>query len=193
MNSPKLALSIEKLRQTLRKRSLLCDAPDGLMPSAVLIPIVGRVPSPTILFIKRSEQTSHHKGQVSFPGGAFDSSQDQTLMDTALRETEEETGVASSNIELLGPLSPYSTISGFWLVPFVGWVRNPPPMYNLSQTEVTRVFEVPITFFQDPRVYEIREIEYLDEVRLIHYFYYEDEVIWGATAHILVEFLRLSS
>ena len=182
---------LEFLKRNLRIEYSEDHMPDNTKPASVMIAIINRTPSITVLLTRRSETIDKHKGQVAFPGGVYDVTHDSSLIETALRELYEETGLQSSHIEIYGNLSPYTTITNYWVVPFVGWIQNPPDSYHFSEKEVAKVFEVPISFLLNPANHEIREIEYLSVMRQIHYYYYEDEIIWGATGHMLSELLNL--
>ena len=88
--------------------------PEVSKPAAVLIPVIGRDQEPTILLTRRSDDLNHHAGQVSFPGGRHEKS-DSNMIDTALRETEEEIGLKRDAVEVIGELPKYETRTGFVL------------------------------------------------------------------------------
>ena len=160
-------------------------APAGVK-AAVLLPIVLR-PAPTVLFTRRTEKLARHGGQVSFPGGRSEAA-DLSPVQTALRETMEETGIAPGLVRVMGYLGRYVTGSGFDIQPVVGLVAEgfalaPDPH------EVAAVFEVPLAFLRDPanRRQETRRFGPLS--RRVQAFRYEDHDIWGATAAILTDLL----
>src|ERR1700741_2752807 len=97
------------------------QAANGLRPAAVLVPIVERA-EPTVLFTLRTDHLPTHAGQVCFPGGRVHAG-DETPVDTALRETHEEIGVARDHIEVLGCLEAYKTGTGYSMIPCVGFVH----------------------------------------------------------------------
>jgi 8-oxo-dGTP pyrophosphatase MutT (NUDIX family) len=155
----------------------------ALTRSAVLVPIVART-EPTVLFTRRSIALTHHAGQVSFPGGAAESS-DVSSAATALRELEEETGIDPSFVTVAGYLDAYETVTGFSVLPVVGLVAEGfILMPNVG--EVDAVFEVPLAFFLDPANCRQDKREFKGSVRRFYVFEYESHYIWGATAAMLV-------
>ena len=115
----------EKLRQSLASRQKVELCSIGLTESAVLIPIFCKDGEYSILFTQRSEQMPHHKGQISFPGGAR-SKADATLRDTALRESREEIGLKAKDAEIVGELDDTpTTTSGYNISPFVAFIPYP--------------------------------------------------------------------
>lgn len=153
-------------------------------PAAVLIPIVQRDEGATILFTRRTAHLQHHPGQVSFPGGRVESD-DGSPREAALRETEEEIGLARELIDILGCLPAYGTGTGFCITPLVGLVR-PPFDLSLDAFEVAEAFEVPMAFLLERERWERHRFEYLGQRRECHAISYEGRFIWGATADILM-------
>ncbi len=156
----------------------------NLRPAAVLVPIVDR-PQPTVLFTLRADHLPTHAGQVSFPGGRVHDD-DESVIATALRETHEEVGVASDHIEVLGFLEPFNTGTGFSVIPVVGFV-HPDHTLSVNAGEVAEAFEVPLAFLLDPANAVYRE-HAVPSGRIIQNweFDYGRHVIWGATAHMVV-------
>jgi 8-oxo-dGTP pyrophosphatase MutT (NUDIX family) len=161
-------------------------APGNLRPAAVLLPVVDRA-DPTVLFTLRTNHLPTHAGQVCFPGGRVHV-EDATPVETALRETEEEIGVARDHVEVLGFLEPYNTGTGYSVVPVVGFVH---PDHTIAPNidEVAEVFEVPLEFLLDPknctRTQRARANgEMMDTCEIV----FGRHVIWGATAQILINF-----
>ena len=161
---------------------------DKLLAASVLIPIVDRVPEPTILFTQRTAHLKNHSGQISFPGGRAEA-RDASAERTALRETWEEVGLAAGRIELLGRLSDYHTRTGYRITPVVGIVQ-PPFELNPDRNEVAEVFEVPLAFLLDERNHQKHSREFEGEERFFFAIPFEDRYIWGATAGILVNLHR---
>ncbi len=152
--------------------------------AAVLLPIVARE-TPTMLFTRRTETLARHSGQISFPGGRSEDG-DLSPVETALRETLEETGIAAGFITMTGYLDRYLTGTGFDIQPVVGVLAEgfalaPDPR------EVASVFEVPLAFLLDPanRRRETRSIA--GRARRFHAITYKEHEIWGATAAIIVD------
>jgi 8-oxo-dGTP pyrophosphatase MutT (NUDIX family) len=161
---------------------------DGvLQPAAVLVPLVLR-DELTVLLTQRTEHLHHHAGQISFPGGRVEAG-DAGPVDTALRETEEEIGLARSHVEIAGYLDSYQTGTGFLITPVVGFVR-PGFALTLDDFEVAEAFEVPLSFLFDPGNHQRHSRLYNGTRR--HYFAmpYGDYYIWGATAGMLMNLYR---
>ncbi len=155
-----------------------------LIPAAVLIPVVARS-TPTILFTKRSQSLPRHAGQVSFPGGCADET-DISLVHTAIRELEEETGISGDHVTPAGFLQPYETVTGFAVLPVVALVREGFSV-SLNEREVESIFEVPLAFLLDPANRQEQSLEWKGEARRVYAYQYESHYIWGATAAILVD------
>ena len=148
-------------------------------------PIVVRN-EPTILFTQRTAHLSRHAGQVSFPGGRANPD-DLSLVETALRETKEETGIAASYVTVAGFLDPYETGTGYAILPVVGlltegFVLMPDP------NEVAEVFEVPLAFLLETKNRERHTREWQGKPRSYYAYTYDGHYIWGATAAILSGF-----
>ncbi|HEX6230949.1 MAG TPA: CoA pyrophosphatase [Actinomycetota bacterium] len=147
--------------------------------AAVLVPVVdGR----SVVFTLRSEAMSRHAGEISFPGG-LRHDEDRDLVETALRETEEELGVRPSSVEVLGALPPVHTfVSGILIVPFVGMLRGR-PAYVPNPDEIAAVLE----YRMADLVAAGTEVEWRREEHVHRGYAYEmgDHTIWGATARIL--------
>lgn len=189
-----IALTADWLRQRLAgPRRLLPveeDAvPQGLTPAAVLVPVIERPEGLTVLFTQRTAHLNDHAGQVSFPGGRCERT-DASPVFTALRETEEEIGLARNLIEVLGLLPEYRTGTGFSVTPVVGLVR-PPFALNPDSFEVAEVFETPLAFLLDPANHQRHSMEIAGIVRHYYAMPYEGYFIWGATAGMLVSLYRL--
>jgi 8-oxo-dGTP pyrophosphatase MutT (NUDIX family) len=160
-------------------------APVDLTPAAVLIPIIVR-DEPTVLFTQRTPHLARHAGQVSFPGGRVEDG-DVSLVETALRETHEETGITSSFISVAGFLDAYETGTGFAILPVVGLLHEGFALVP-EPAEVAEIFEVPLAFLLDPKNRERDSREWQGRRREFYVFNHGGHYIWGATAAILVNF-----
>lgn len=161
------------------------EAAVSLIPAAVLLPIVLR-DEPSVLFTERSARLAHHAGQVSFPGGRSNPD-DDSLIYTALRETQEETGIAPDFITVAGFLDAYETGTGFAILPVVGLLREGFVLAP-DTNEVAEVFEVPLAFLLDPANRQKNQTEWKGRLRHYYAFRYHGHYIWGATAAMLVNF-----
>ena len=143
-----------------------------------------------LLFIKRTEKVKEHKGQIAFPGGAYWEG-DKTLLDTALRESAEEIGLAPSDVEILGVLDDTLThTSSYVISPFVALIPWP-YQFKVDREEIEEIIEVPISVLLDKGGMH-QETEIIDGEAVTSYFYhYQGRVIWGATARILNQFLDI--
>lgn len=161
--------------------------PRKLRPAAVLMPIVMRT-EPTMLFTRRTPHLARHAGQVSFPGGRVHED-DASLIETALRETHEETGITADFVSVAGFLETYETGTGFAIVPVVGMLQEG---FRLMPDpgEVDEVFEVPLSFLLDPANRERKSAEWQGRRREFYAYNYGRHYIWGATAAILVNFME---
>ena len=155
----------------------------GLVPASVLVPIVVRDGGPTMLLTERTAHLNDHAGQVSFPGGSAEPD-DVDAVDTALRESDEEIGLARAHVEIIGRLPDYPTITGFNVAPIVALV-HPPFKLTLDAFEVAEAFEVPLAFLFDPANQQRREITMDGHVRHFLAMPYGAHFIWGATAAML--------
>ncbi len=161
---------------------------DGRARAAVLIPLAPYQPDPRVVLTVRSHEVEHHKGEISFPGGAADPS-DPDLRHTALRESHEEVGVAPAQIDVLGELSPYVTRTGFHITPFVGVLDHAPYIYEPSPREVAEVLEVPLSHLLHESSWEARHIVRNSEQIVMRSYRWGDHLIYGATAMMLRAFL----
>ncbi len=163
--------------------------PATLTPAAVLIPLVLREDGLQVLLTRRTDHLLNHPGQISFPGGRAEPGEVFPLA-TALRETEEETGIKPESIEPLGTLPEYCTGTGFRISPVVG-VLSPPFTLAPDPFEVAEIFEVPLAFLINPANIERPTMEWKGKQRRFYAIPYGDYYIWGATAGMLVVLGRL--
>ena len=162
--------------------------PDRLKPAAVLVPLVAHAAGYTVLLTQRTEHLQHHAGQVSFPGGRVEGD-DEGILGAALREAEEEIGLAPGYVEPLGLLDDYETVTHFLVTPVVSIVR-PGFTLTLDSFEVADTFEVPLSFLLDPDNHQIHSRIRNGERRRYYVFEYGERYIWGATAGMLMNFYR---
>lgn len=154
-----------------------------LTPAAVLVPIYEKEGRSHILFAQRTLTVRHHKGQISFPGGARDGT-DRSLLETALRETEEEIGVRPRDVEILAELDEMVTPTGFHVHPYVGNIPYPYP-FRVNDAETAALIEVPLDHLMVESHHRLGFRRFQDRIYEIHYYTYESHTIWGVTGHIL--------
>ena len=183
----------ETIKKTLSSRTpkQIQDRNSNSLHAAVLIPLFSENGEHKILFTKRSTQVKTHKGQISFPGGVVEET-DQSLQETALREAHEEIGLLKEDVEILGQADDTTTVvSDFIVHPFVGVIPYPYD-FTISSEEVDRIIEVPFKVFleNDPQ-YRQNSAEFEGVVYPGSAFQYKGDVIWGATARILVDLMGI--
>lgn len=181
----------ERIQQILmnRERQRIEDA--RMTQAAVLVPLYEKDGELYLLLTKRTEILPLHKGEVSFPGGRYQAS-DQSLLETALRETYEEVGVRSEDVEVLGELDEVATFSSaFAVAPFVGFIPYPYP-FRVNPAEIQELIHLPLSVLRGPAVFREEVRRRADGQETVVYFYdYGPHTIWGLTARILKGFLEL--
>ncbi len=156
--------------------------------SAVMILFMEIEGSPHVLLTLRTDKVSTHKGQVSFPGGGYDSS-DRDFLDTALRETMEEVGIQSDQIEILGEFDEYISVMGYHVYVHVG-ALNSVQQYVVCRDEIDEMLEVPFSLFYNEEYTKCEKISYEGKDYDVYYYDYGKTTIWGLTARILTDFSR---
>ena len=158
-------------------------------PAAVLILLYPIEDKWHFFLTKRTDNVEHHKGQISLPGGMVEKG--ESHKEAAIRETFEELGVQSRDINIIGPLTPlYIPISNFKIFPFVGWLKSAPKL-NIQSKEVSKVFSPSIYSLTDPKTKKIKDSILLGQKVQIPFFNLKNEVVWGATSMILSEFKKI--
>jgi 8-oxo-dGTP pyrophosphatase MutT (NUDIX family) len=180
-------LTLDYLKSRLFLENCSVAAPEGLLPAGVLAPVFEVEGEVNMLFTQRTMHLKDHQGQISFPGGVQDSG-DPDLLATALRETEEEIGLKPRGVKILGALNPVATVTGYWINPFVALIPYPYD-FRLNHHEVKRLFVFPVAAFCVPERWSTGTYEYKDQARQVCCWKYQNTVIWGATARMLLDFL----
>lgn len=160
----------------------------GARPAAVLIPLLAD-PEPTAIFTVRTDTVRSHKGQISFPGGSMDEG-DGSLLETALRETQEEIGLEPSAVEVVGELDTFPTfVSGYVVTPYVGFLASTPDL-RPNPAEVASILTVPLGEMNN----EIRAdpgFTHGEKTYPTEAWIWRGHVIWGVTARIVRELLTV--
>ena len=163
---------------------------ENVRPSAVLVGLFESSNGVEAILTRRSQNLTNHRGEISFPGGRLDAG--ESVLQAALRETQEEIGLSPEDVEVVGELNSMATVvSNSHIVPIVGRYRTPPKLHAVN-SEVDRVFSVPLselvrtdTYSQEHWIFDDREFQ-------INFFYLDEETIWGATARILFQVMMLA-
>lgn len=151
----------------------------------LLYPIDGSI---HIVFMQRHDYDGVHGGQISFPGGKQEPS-DVNIIQTAIREANEETGVDPAKISVIGTLTPlFIPVSNILVTPIVGWIKDK-PVFNHQPEEVVFLIEADIKRLLDPSIIKTKPLEIRGEMIEVKYFDYDGNMIWGATAMIFYELL----
>mgnify|MGYP003455395658 FL=1 len=166
-------------------------ARSDMTAASVLVPLVRRPDGLHLLLTRRTDHLTSHAGQISFPGGRAEA-EDSDAIDTALRETEEEIGLARSRVDVIGLLPDYVTSSGYQVTPVVGLV-HPPFDLKPDPNEVADVFEVPLAFLMDGMNHQRLSVELPEGAGRRHFYAmpYGRHFIWGATAGMLRNLFHL--
>ena len=182
----------EQLRKTLAGYEPQgIERDDSLWPAAVLVLVYEHNGRHHVVFQKRTDRVDAHKGQISFPGGGQDPEDEGDIIRTAGRETHEEIGVNPDHIDILGQLDDIKTISNFAVTPYVGWLSHYPYEWTFSDDEVAYLLEVPVDHLRHPDTY-VPDRRLVNGVhREMPAYQWQDDLIWGATARMLTNFLDL--
>jgi len=159
------------------------QAAGKITQAAVLIPLLLHEGGLSVLLTQRTQHLHDHAGQISFPGGRMDP-EDLTPEKTALRESQEEIGLNPANVEIIGHLPEYLTVSGYSVTPVVGLVQAQAE-YVHDEFEVADIFEVPLSFLMDPANHQVRIWQSEQGMRRFYAMPYGNRFIWGATAGML--------
>lgn len=157
--------------------------PEELHEAAVLVPLLPSRAGIEVILTRRNRRLRRHAGQISFPGGTLEPGDDSRL-DAALRESEEEIGLDRGAVDPLGCLEPIVTITGYQVFPFVARIRTGAPL-TPDRREVAEIFTVPLAFLLDPANCQVERAWFRGREREYLVFPYGERKIWGATATML--------
>jgi 8-oxo-dGTP pyrophosphatase MutT (NUDIX family) len=172
-----------------RTRRMQQHFPANPVPAAVLVALVDRPEGLTVLLTQRASQLAKHAAQISFPGGRLEES-DADVASAAMREAQEEIGLDPARVRVFGYLPDHLVISGFRVTPVLSLV-TPPFELVANPAEVAEVFEVPVSHVFDRRNHKARLRRVGDEDMLLFDIPFEGHSIWGATAGMLLTFVRM--
>jgi 8-oxo-dGTP pyrophosphatase MutT (NUDIX family) len=180
----------QNLKEVFGKYHKRINTDAGLTPSAVLLPLYYKEEQIYILFTQRSNLVLHHKGQICFPGGSYKYG-DTGLLQTALREAEEEIGLKAEDVEILGELDDISTTSsGYAISPFIALIPHP-YQFKVNLQEITQMFSIPLSKLMDDTILKYGHTGSVEQCQISSYYQYRGHIIWGVTARILSQFLEL--
>jgi 8-oxo-dGTP pyrophosphatase MutT (NUDIX family) len=190
VTAPDLETLRRRLDVALSRRPRVALDQSDLVSAAVLVPITDHG-EPHVLFTKKTSSVPHHKGQFSFPGGVVEL-RDGSRVETALREAWEEIRLPPEAVEVLGLLDDTPTrATSFIITPVVGIVRDR-VVFTPDGREIERVLEVPLSVLRDPAIFRTEMWERNGEAHPVQFYQVSPEdVVWGATARILTQFLEL--
>ena len=180
---------VNRIRTILSSRNRKVIEHPPFSHAAVLVPLFKKGENCHLLFTRRSDQVKYHKGEISFPGGVVDE-EDLELVNTALREADEEIGLKKDDVQVIGILDDIVTITRFIVTPIVGLFPYPYP-FKVSEVEIAELIEVPLSSLLDEKCSSKKEIIRSGQKEVVYAYQYGEHIIWGATARILKQFLDL--
>ncbi len=178
-------MDIAEVETKLNARTRIAIPDAGRPRAAVLVPLYGPGLDYRLLYTLRTHKVEHHKGEISFPGGARDP-EDESVRDTALRESMEEIGTGLDDVDLLGFLDDIVTTSEFVVTPIVGRIRPYPYKFLVHEHEVAELLEVPLSHLRAPVNYRAGV-----GARGGPAYAFGNRIIWGATGRITASFLAI--
>ena len=177
--------SHKKMKISYRNEKKISFNINRAKPAAVLLLLFPNNKKICFYLTKRTEKLKYHKGQISLPGGSNEKG--ESLLETALRETEEEIGVNKNEISILGQITPlFIPVTGFMMTPFIGFTSKE-PIIKLDSMEVEELFSVNILdLINNDKLIKHRQLNGRDVT--IPYFNLNNQQVWGATSMVLSEF-----
>src|SRR5437588_12323905 len=177
-------------RAEMMKDALVKQYPSARNAS-VLIALFDENNETYLSFIRRASTLRAHSGEIAFPGGAADVSDISPIV-TALREAQEEIGLAPSRVEVLGIMSPvFTVVSNFLITPVVAYLSEGPGILQLQVSEVAEIIFLPLQGLADPEIYHTEQWVRDDVLHTVNFFDYGSYHIWCATARLLIMLLEL--
>jgi 8-oxo-dGTP pyrophosphatase MutT (NUDIX family) len=182
--------AVSKAIKAFKPDQILRQPLENARPSAVLVGLFESTSGVEAILTRRSQNLTNHRGEISFPGGRLDAG--ESVLQAALRETHEEIGLNPEDVEVVGELNSMATVvSNSHIVPVVGRYRTQPKLHAVN-SEVDRVFSVPLLELTRQDTYRQEHWVFSDREFQINFFYLDDETIWGATARILFQVMMLA-
>ncbi len=182
-------MTIDFIRQSVEGHHPKVVHEGTLTRASVLIPLVQSAENLSMLLTVRTKDVEHHKGQISFPGGAVEPG-DRDVFETALREAEEELGLSPEGVDILGRIDDLTTPTGFVVSAVVGYIASLPDLIPQPE-EVSEYFLAPLKFFLDDANCYIRDYQRENDVVEVWFYEYEHYTVWGVTAAIIRNFKQV--
>ncbi len=176
-----------QIRDFLNSHTRVENTDQSLTRAGVLLLLYPRSDELYVLLTKRTSDVEHHKSQISFPGGSADEA-DTDIVQTALRETQEEIGIPPTHVEVLGLFNDAWTPSGFRITPVIGFLPALPSL-TVNREEVEEILEVPASFFLDQKNARTKMLTRNNMTVEVYFYRYGENEVWGATAAMLRSFL----
>jgi len=194
-NSKEVIQALRERLEAVEHADVLVDALESYRPTArkasVLMGLFEQHNEIYLAFIRRANTLRAHRGEIAFPGGAVDPT-DVSLIQTAMREAQEEIGLDPSRVEVLGIMQPvFTVVSNFLITPVVGYLPEGPGLLQLQTSEVAEVLLLPLQRLADPAIFHTEEWMRDGMRRTVYFYDYGSYRIWGATARILNGLLQL--
>lgn len=177
------------LDRILRQRAKHRLSLKNFRPSAVLVPVFEKDGEDYLLFTKRNQEVRHHKGEICFPGGTYDK-RDHFLVNTALRETQEEIGLKPEDVLVLGELDDLITPTYFRINPFVARIPYPYP-FLINEREIECLLEIPLAHFMDESQLQVKKVSFEGDEVEIPFYHWQTHTIWGATGRIVRQLIKV--
>lgn len=176
------------LQNKLAKHVVRKISTDDYRKAAVLVLFINKDSNLHVVLTERSDKVSTHKGQISFPGGVYEE-EDDSLLETALRETWEEIGIEMDEVDILGEFDEFFSVSCFHVHVFVGTAQHP-LKYNPNIDEIGKIIEVPFSLFLNEKYKKKERHSHNDQDFNIYYYEHDNQTVWGMTARILTDLSR---
>lgn len=186
---PQVDALLARISEKLASRAVVRIDDPTLTPAAVVLPLTLRDDCVNVLFTKRADTVEHHKNEISFPGGRVDKA-DADHLAAALRETWEEIGIPAQCLAVLGEMDDFISISGYRVRPYVVYLREGAPPFEPQPGEVSEIIEVPLPHLLDPANH--RYDTPFSRANPVHFYHWNDKIIWGLTGGILYNFLKIT-
>ncbi|WP_161975543.1 NUDIX hydrolase [Tengunoibacter tsumagoiensis] len=195
LKSTDLVQVLQKRLFPLERAELLLDGLEGDQPqakrAAVLVAIFEQDGSPHLVFIRRARALRAHSGEIAFPGGKVDPL-DLSLEMTALRESQEEIGLAPHLVQVLGVLEPvFTVVSNYLITPVVAYLPQGLGALQLQRSEVAELLLIPLRTLMEPHIAHTEQWTRDGKARTVYFYTYGPDQIWGATGRILAQLLHL--